>query len=203
MVANSILHMNLRWFAWGLLSSLLLSACSTVPTEPITVYSNKARHDLYKLTHWSFEGRLAVTSPKDSWSANIVWKHSPAEDKLKLVGPLGQGAVIIQLKGNKVIIDRGGGDVRWSEHPEEFVNQELGMFVPVQSLRYWVIGLPEPSIEFQEMGEGFSQAGWLTEFKQMQSVDNQSMPKKIAVLSKEVKLKLFIDHWDLIDVKTK
>ena len=87
--------------------------------------------------------------------------------------------------------------VQSSTQPEEFINQQLGMFVPVHSLRYWVIGLPEPTSAFVETATGFKQAGWFIEYKQMQPVDEQSMPRKIMVTNERVKLKLIIDQWVL------
>jgi outer membrane lipoprotein LolB len=176
---------------------LLLPACSTAPVEPEVVYSKIAREHLYKLERWSFEGRLALTGKNDSWSASINWGHRPDDEKIKLSGPMGQGATVIQLTGDLVIIDRGGDEVQSSTRPEEFINQQLGMFVPVNSLRYWVVGLPEPTSAFVETATGFTQSGWLIEYKQMQSVDNQSMPRKIAVTNEQVKLKLIIDQWVL------
>jgi len=182
---------------------ILLSACSVVPVEPEMNYSRAAMLRLYELEHWSLEGRLALTGQNDSWSANISWRHSPGAEKIKLSGPLGQGAVAISLIGNIVTIDRGGDDVQSSTQPEEFINQQLGMFVPVRSLRYWVLGLPEPSRPYKDTNAGFNQAGWLSEYKQMQSVNNDgAMPHKMMVMNNQVKLKLIIDRWDLNDTKT-
>jgi len=150
------------------------------------------------MSQWSFDGRLALTGKNDSWSANIVWEHSLDKEQIKLSGPLGQGATVIRLTGDFVTIDRGGGDVQSSAQPEQFINQQLGMFVPVQSLRYWVAGLTEPTQIFVETGGGFKQAGWLVEYNQWQFVDGQSMPRKITVMNDRVKLKLIIDQWSLI-----
>ncbi len=186
-----------RCFIWGGLI-LLLSACSTVPVAPEIAYSKSARLHLYKLAQWSFDGRLALTGKNDSWSANIIWEHSVDKEQIKLSGPLGQGATVIRLTGDFVTIDRGGGDVQSSAQPEQFINQQLGMFVPVQSLRYWVAGLAEPTLAFVETGAGFKQAGWLVEYNQWQSVDGQSMPRKMTVMNDRVKLKLIIDQWSLI-----
>ena len=176
---------------------LTLSACSIVPLVPEVHYSRIAREHLYKLERWSFEGRLALTGKNDSWSASINWGHKPDDEKIKLSGPLGQGATEIQLTGDLVTIDRGDGQTQSSIQPEEFINQQLGMFVPVRSLRYWVVGLPEPTTAFVETATGFNQAGWLIEYKQMQPVDDQSMPRKITVTNEQVKLKLIIDQWVL------
>ena len=176
---------------------LMLSACSITPEEPEVHYSKLAREHLYRLESWSFEGRLALTGKNDSWSANINWGHKPNDEKIKLSGPLGQGTTVIQLTGDLVTIDRGDGQAQTSTQPEQFINQQLGMFVPVHSLRYWVVGLPEPTSAFVETPTGFKQAGWLIDYKQMQPVDNQSMPHKITVTNELVKLKLIIDEWNL------
>jgi outer membrane lipoprotein LolB len=185
-----------KWLGWWCFV-LMLSACTTVPVEPEVHYSKIAREHLYKLERWSFEGRLALTGKNDSWSASINWGHRTDDEKIKLSGPLGQGATVIQLTGDLVTIDRGDGQAQSSTQPEEFINQQLGMFVPVHSLRYWVVGLPEPTSAFVETAAGFMQDGWLIEYKQMQPVDDQSMPRKITVTNEQVKLKLIIDQWVL------
>ena len=194
-----MLRFKLELLVWCLM--FLLSACSVVPVGPDMRYSRAAMLHLYGVKYWSFEGRLALTGRNDSWSSNISWEHGPEAEKIKLSGPLGQGAVVISLIGNVATIDRGGGDVQSSMQPEEFINQQLGMSVPVRSLRYWVVGLPESFRPYQETEVGFNQAGWLTEYKQMQFVDSSSMPHKMTVMNKQVKLKLIIDHWILNDAK--
>ncbi|TRX02308.1 lipoprotein insertase outer membrane protein LolB [Candidatus Methylobacter oryzae] len=186
----------------GMCLILLLPACSVTPVESNGRYSKTAMEHLYDLESWSFEGRLALTGQSDSWSANIAWEHSPESEKIKLSGPLGQGATVILLKGNVVTIDRGGNDVQTSTRPEEFINQQLGMFVPVRSLRYWVVGLPEPSLSYKNTDSGFSQEGWLSEYKQMQPVNDGVLPLKMMVMNKQVKLKLIIDHWILNGAKS-
>ncbi|HEY8034897.1 MAG TPA: lipoprotein insertase outer membrane protein LolB [Methylobacter sp.] len=196
-----MLRFKIEWLFRGCLI-FLLSACSVVQVKPDMHYSRTAMLHLYELEHWSFEGRLALTGQNDSWSANISWEHSPESEKIKLSGPFGQGAVVISLTGNVVTIDRGEDNVQSSTQPEEFINQQLGMFVPVHSLRYWVVGLPEPSNSYKDIGVGFNQFGWLSEYKQMQLVNNEVMPHKMTVMNNQVKLKLIIDRWVLNDTKT-
>jgi outer membrane lipoprotein LolB len=140
---------------------------------------------------------LGITSPKDSWSANADWRHSSNAEKLKLSGPLGQGAVAVELVDGVVKIDRGGGHVQSSNQPEQFIDQQLGLFVPLESLRFWVVGLPDSAQAFQETPDGFVQVGWLVEYKAMQKIGNQAMPQKMIVSKDRLKLKLIVDQWDL------
>lgn len=182
---------------------VLLTACSTVPIAPTESYSKSARSQLYALQHWSFEGRLALSAKKDSWSASMVWQHDADNEQIKLSGPLGQGATVIRLTPEQVVIDRGGQNVQTSTNPEQFITQQLGMAVPIHSLRHWVVGLPEPGQAFFETTTGFKQGQWLVTYKEMQSVGKQRMPQKIIVMNDQVRLKVIIDQWDINDVQSK
>lgn len=195
--------LNLKARVFGLyLVILMASGCTTEIVAPETLYSKITRESLYNLEQWSFEGRLGLTGIKDSWQANINWQHRSSDEEIRLSGPLGQGATIIKLTGKLVTIDRGNDKIQTSLEPEAFISQQLGMFVPVRSLRYWVIGVPEPGSPYVEAGLGFRQAGWLIEYKQMQRVNAQNMPRRITVTNEKVKLKIMIDQWILNAAKT-
>ena len=195
--------LNLKARVFGLyLFILMVLGCTTEIVAPETLYSKIRRESLYNLEQWSFEGRLGLTGIKDSWQANINWQHRSSDEEIRLSGPLGQGATIIKLTGKLVTIDRGNDKIQTSLEPEAFISQQLGMFVPVRSLRYWVIGVPEPGSPYVEAGLGFRQAGWLIEYKQMQRVNAQNMPRRITVTNEKVKLKIMIDQWILNASKT-
>ena len=197
-----MLNNRRRWLILGMVF-LVMTACSTTQVEEGIKYSTSTREHLYDLGSWSFSGRLALTGKKDAWQASIVWAHDLGSDEIKLSGPLGQGATVIRLSSDEVIIDRGDGKVLSSRQPEDFINQQLGLAVPVRSLRYWVVGLPEPSTTFVLTTDGFVQSGWLIEYKQEQVVNSELLPRKISVTNEQVKLKLMIDQWGLNDTKTK
>ena len=182
-----------------LMGILLLPSCSTLTMTPDVTYqvNHNAQNPLYDLQHWSFEGRIAIVTKNDVEQANISWSHFPSEELIKLSGPLGQGAVMIQLNAEGVTIDRGGGDIKTSANPEAFINQEIGLFVPVTSLRYWVVGVPEKSQDTKTIDSGFEQSGWRSQYKAMQSVKNYLLPRNMTVTNETVKLKLFIDQWSL------
>ena len=179
---------------------LALPACSMFTTTPEIAYQpTNAQNKLYELQRWAFDGRIAITGKNDGWNANINWEHTPNEDLIKLSGPLGQGGATIQLNSTGVTIDRGGGDVQSSADVEGFINRQVGLAVPVKSLRYWVIGLPEKSEPANAIEKGFEQAGWRNQYKAMQPVEKHVLPRNMTVTNETVKLKLFIDQWILDD----
>ncbi len=197
-----MLNSQWRWLSLGMVF-LVMTACSTAQVDEGVKYSKSAKKHLYHLDHWSFRGRLALTGKKDAWQASIAWTHEADGDEIKLSGPLGQGSTMVRLSKDEVVIDRGDGKVLASKQPEEFINQQLGLAVPVRSLRYWVVGLPEPKTSFVLTVDGFVQSGWLIEYKQEQAVNNELLPRKVSVINEQVKLKLMIDQWGLNDAKTK
>ena len=185
------------------LLSVLLWACSSEPIKENELYSNDSKEGLYGLNAWSFIGRLALKSKAESWQASIAWQHSFDEENIKLSGPLGQGAMSIRLANNQVFIDRGDGKIESSDHPEQFIKQQIGLFVPVRSLKYWVVGVPEPNASFISTMNGFKQAEWIVEYEQMQWVKSYKVPRKIIVTNAALKLRLVVDQWDFDDRKTK
>jgi outer membrane lipoprotein LolB len=188
---------------YGVCGVLLLTACSTVSVTPVETYSKTTRNKVYTLRQWSLEGRLALSTGKDSWSATMAWQHEPELERIKLSGPLGQGATLIRLSKEGVVIDRGGNNVQTSTNPEQFITQQLGMAVPIRSLRYWIVGMPEPNLAVFETEDGFKQGQWLVKYKEMQAVGSQLLPRKMTVINDQIRLKVMIDQWNLDDIKAK
>lgn len=194
---------NIKWMLAAVLAASL-PGCALFTAAPQEVsYSKTVNQALYRLEPWSLDGRIALTSAEDSWTADLAWAHQRDNEQIKLSGPLGQGTLMIRLSENAVTVSEGDGKVESSDDPEGFINQRLGMFVPVTSLRYWVLGLPEPDLDFQETDEGFRQSGWTIAFQTMQRVGQWLLPRKLSVANDRVKLKLFIDQWTLHDGKVR
>lgn len=189
------------WLRVVIIGSLFwLAACSNVPVKSGADYKLAERASLYTLEYWSFEGRLALSDSEESWTASIEWQHSKLQDAIKLSGPLGQGAVVISLMADgSVNIDTGDEEIQRSENIDEFIQQQLGFFVPVQALRYWVLGLTSPNENFDLTEHGFSQSQWDISFAQMQKIANidQWMPRKLTAKQQHTKLKIIIDDWIL------
>lgn len=136
-------------------------------------------------------------SETDSWSASIYWQHHPEIDRLKLSGPLGQGAVVIVLQGGCMSVARGRDDVEYSCDPDALVRRRVGVFVPFLDLPFWVLGLPGLNSDHDDIPGGFVQSGWSVRIKQFMRVGDDVMPRKILIAKSKTKLKLLIDHWVL------
>jgi outer membrane lipoprotein LolB len=194
---------NIKWLLSVVLAASLTGCTLFTAAPPEISYSKAVNEELYRLEPWSLDGRIALTGAEDSRTADLAWAHQRDDEEIKLSGPLGQGAVRIHLAGNVVTVAQGDGKVESSDDPESFINQRLGMFVPVTSLRYWVLGLPEPDLDFEETDKGFKQSGWTIVFQAMQRVGQLLLPRKMSVANDRVKLKLIINQWTLHDGKVR
>jgi outer membrane lipoprotein LolB len=184
---------SVRFLSLALLFAL--GGCSVAPVVRQDSYAAIAKQHLQALQSWKLEARMSITSPDDSWSANVDWQRKVGEDNIELSGLFGQGAAVIHVGEHDVSIDRGDGKIQHSDNPDQFVKEQLGLFVPVRALAYWVIGLPAPMQAVDYAEQGFIQAGWQVEYKEWQPVKGQVMPRKVTATYDKIKLKLVCDAW--------
>ncbi len=176
----------------------LTVSCSKIAVKDVEDrYHLTERSEFYDLNQWSFSGRLAIVDAKESWTANLEWQHHKQEDRLKLSGVLGQGSLVIIVTEQAVILDRGDGKTLQSNDINAFIEQQLGVAIPVKSLRYWVLGLTNPDKDFVSLADGFEQEHWIIQYLQMQQVNKKWMPRKLKAMRDKMRLKLVIDHWIL------
>ncbi len=186
-------------FLFLMFFAAMLAACAEKSVRPVEPLDFSSREYLYAKTAWSFTGRLALSDKNDSMTAFIDWVHQAGQDQLELVGPFGQGRMLIQLSEDEVLLDYGDKQVHSSGDVDKLVSKQVGIEIPVSSLKYWVLGLVDPGIEYDDFENGFEQSGWKVSYQQMQTVDLSALPRKIRVEQNDVKLKLIINDWDIKD----
>lgn len=184
---------------FGIVFVLAISAtgCSLVQEKPVEGYSFEQMQHLQKQNNWYFEGRLAVVGEKDSISASISWRHRAERDEIELAGPLAQGKVAITVVADSVIIDDGDTRKEFRGPVDGIVTDQLGMDMPVNALKYWVLGVSDPLDGYVHQVNGFTQYGWLVSFGEMQRVKAELLPKKITVEKDKTRIKLIVDQWNL------
>lgn len=184
-----------------LLSGSLLAGCTTVNTvpEPVVLPDTPA-----SIRAWSVDGRIGVQTADKAWQANLYWEHDPAQDRLRISGPLSQGLVSIVVQKDLIFVNEGNGVTQLSRDPDTMLRQRLGFAVPLTSLRYWMLGVPDPDqssrpIPGGEDGNGFQQVGWRIYPDALASVDGWMLPRKLRAQGAGVKLKILADDWQLKD----
>ncbi len=180
-----------------LILALILTACETVPEKKQQPFSLAEREALYDVKDWSFLGRFSLTDETNAVSATIEWGHQRQQDNIRLAGPFGQGRLDITLSDYEVEINADGQRKKLLGDVDELVSAELGVFVPVSSLKYWVLGLVAPAAVHTLLQDGFRQNGWEVRYGQMQMNKGYNMPRKMKIEKGPVRLKLIINQWDI------
>jgi len=185
------------WLAVSGLAGCAALSSGKAVMPPVT----QSRQQLYRLSAWKLDGRIGAKMGHEGWNANLFWEHEGGQDRLRISGPFSQGAVSIIVQSDLVYVNEGNGVVSSSRNPDDWLRQRLGFTVPLRSLRYWVLGLPAPDVEYQARLDaagglqGFEQQDWVLAFEGFDSVGGFVVPKKMSIRGGEVTLKLIADDW--------
>jgi outer membrane lipoprotein LolB len=172
-----------------------LSGCASWPE-----HSDEVVYSAGGLQKWALDGRVGVRSRTDAWQADMVWAHDERQDRLRLSGPLSQGLVSIVLQRDLIYINEGDGHEHLAKDPDAALKARLGFSVPLKSLSYWVLGMPnpaEPSKPFSSEGAvGFEQQGWQITPSGRVDLEGRIVPDRLVVEGAGVRLKIIVDRWD-------
>jgi outer membrane lipoprotein LolB len=178
-----------------------LAGCAQLRKAPVAPAGSP--ESFYALKNWRLEGRIGVRTPDDAWQARLFWEHAGEQDRLRVAGPLSQGMVSIIVQKDLIYINEGNGVTELSREPEFLLKERLGFVVPLHSLRYWILGTPDPRLAYTMLpeeeggGQGFQQAGWLIRREEGMAVGSHLLPRKLRVEGGGVKLKIIADQWNI------
>lgn len=194
------------WLSWVLLSLLaILTSCATPPVvSPAAQNAWTARQSHWlKLNHWRAVGRIGVVNEQDGWHANFQWDQQGSAYRIDLIGPLGQGRVLVQGDAETVSIQTQDGHNWTASDADALLEQSLGIQLPVNGLRYWVRGLPEPGatpvVETDAEGRliHLEQNGWIIDYPAYMSTTALDLPARIVARRTDLGVKLVIEQWNL------
>ncbi|HHJ80346.1 MAG TPA: outer membrane lipoprotein LolB [Candidatus Tenderia electrophaga] len=192
-----------------LFASLVLlgvGGCATAPalsSAPQLAWSER-QQQLLQLQRWSFSGRLAVKDANnESWSASLRWQQDGDRYDIQLSGAFGQGAARLFGHEGHAVIEMPKHSALTAESAEALMQQQLGWYMPVQGLKYWLRGTPEPGLisqqGFNEAGrlQLLQQSGWQVTYSDYLDVDGLELPRKLALENPRLRARLVIDRWQL------
>lgn len=191
----------------GMVTLLQLAGCATPPaSSPEAASAWSARQiALRPLTTWQADGRIGVISGQEGWHAGFQWAQQDSSYRIDLIGPLGQGRVMIESDGQEVRIQTQDGQNWTAVDADDLLEQTLGVRLPVNGLRYWVRGLPEPGsrpvLQIDASGHliRLEQNGWIIEYPAYAPtpVRNLDLPERIVARRQDLNVKLMIEQWKL------
>ena len=188
-------------------SAALISACASRPVSELPDLSTwEARQQaLAARNDWEFSGRIAVSTGDDGFNGKLRWAQQDALFSATVSGPLGIGTVRIEGQGQRAVLTDKDGVRTELQDVEEDLLYRYGWTIPVQSLRYWALGIPDPLVDAQtELNADnqlarLEQDGWLLSIPSYRSSSGQSMPHRLSATKSATRVRIVIDKWKFFD----
>jgi outer membrane lipoprotein LolB len=181
--------------------ALLLAACATTrpaatPPAPAAAWDQRVV-DLQRLTSWQLGGRAAVAFGTQGWQASLDWRQSGEAAEVHLSGPLGIGAMV--LKRTPEGLSLNGAPP--SDAVLAQLQDRLGFELPLDHLRYWLLGVPDPGSAFefkpndQDRAVQLTQDQWTIDYDRYMPVDGDVLPAHLVLSREGVRVRIVVDHW--------
>jgi outer membrane lipoprotein LolB len=186
----------------------VVSACASIPRHapagPADAAAWRARAlQLEHLSNWKLEGRVGIVKGKDGGSGSLDWQQQGEVLEFDFHGPLGTGALHIEGDTNGLEVRSSRGDDFFTTDPERDFASLLRVPLPVLSMRYWMLGIPDPHAEVdQRVDSGgelirLSQRGWQVDYQEYTDVQGLSLPALLTIQRGEVRIKVMVSQWTL------
>jgi outer membrane lipoprotein LolB len=186
----------------------LLAGCATTPKgvdlPPIDSWAQR-QAVLGAIDDWQFKGRIAVKAGDDGFNGKLNWSQAGEAFNASVSGPLGMGTVRLEGDGRAVVLTDNDGVRTDLQDAEQELYFRYGWTIPVASLRYWALGIPDPSRpgDSETDAEGrltrLSQGDWIVEISRYAEGGGQSMPRIMTATNPDTRVRMVIDQWIFLD----
>lgn len=186
------------------LATLALAGCATVPATvalPAMDSWETRKAVLGGLRDWQFRGRIAVKAGDDGFNGKFDWAQQGEAFDASVAGPLGIGTVRIEGDGDAVHLTDKDGTVTRLENAEADLYWRYGWTIPVTSLRFWALGIPDPDVPAATVvdDEGrlarLEQSGWNVAISRYADGGGQQMPRILTATNPDTRVRMVIDRW--------
>jgi outer membrane lipoprotein LolB len=179
---------------------LALAACHTLAPLPATAWGER-RAALQAVEKFEVNGQLAVATPAEGFSANLRWQQQGNASDLLLRAPLGMGGAHLNFDGAMLRVTNSQGTELEGAPAQAELARVLGFAPPLGSLRYWLLGAPDPASVATETLDGeqrlaqLQQGEWQVDYGEYQQAAGLWLPRRVALHRGEIKVKLQLSHW--------
>ncbi|MBM4213185.1 MAG: outer membrane lipoprotein LolB [Gammaproteobacteria bacterium] len=190
-----------RRFLWPLLlaTCAILNACSSLMRTtvlPVMLPDDwEARRGALQVwPRFELRGRVAVARGDEGFTASLRWAQREVTSQVEVDGPLGVGGLHLEFEHGRLDDELARADFE----------QRLGFSLPVDSLRYWLLGVPDPAHDsLERIADGYprldslQQQGWTVVFPAYAKVSgvNYELPQRIEATREGLRLRLLVESW--------
>jgi len=171
---------------------MLLAACAGLPSTPVETPPA-----------FSLQGRVLIKARETAFSSGLRWEASAGEDELWLNAPLGQTLGHLKRDGGGAALTTADQTVYRAGSIESLTRRAFGWEMPVDGLRWWVLGRAAPAPAATETVRdardrltALMQDGWRVKLE----YDGDAMrPLRLQATKPDAEIRLAIDGLDVVD----
>jgi outer membrane lipoprotein LolB len=179
------------------------AGCETLPSGSLPDMPDWASRQrvLGGLDAWSVRGRIAIRTGDDASSGSLSWDQAGRDFLVEIDGPLGIGGLRLEGDPDEVAVSGSRIESAVVPDPGREIWRQTGLHVPVEGLRFWLLGVPQPGMpgdtEFGPDGlpSVLRQSGWVIEFREYENTLGSAMPRRIVATSGDTRLTVLIRRW--------
>jgi outer membrane lipoprotein LolB len=176
-----------------------LAACATThPALKSAMDWSQRMANLQEAGSWKLDGRAAVAVGTQGWQATLNWQQQGQASEVHLAGPFGMQATVLSRTPEGVSIN--GAAPNEAEMAQ--LQQRLGFDLPLDELRFWLLGVPDPGSAFdlkrnpQDRAQQLTQAGWSIDYDRYMPVGGDLLPSHLVLNREDVRVRIVVDHWE-------
>jgi len=190
------------------LGALLVAACASLPApspvaSPTPLDWPQRRAQLQQRLDFTLKGRLAVAAGEEGFSAGLRWQQRDRDGLIELDGPLGVGGLRLQVRGEALELTTSRGERLDGAAARGELERRLGFTLPLESLRYWVRGVPDPGSAADERLDAtaprlaaLAQNGWMVDYvAYIEDPSEGALPRRLSAVREGTRLRLVIEAW--------
>ncbi|MBS0225538.1 MAG: outer membrane lipoprotein LolB [Proteobacteria bacterium] len=197
-------------------TAALLASCSTIPTapppptatlvcEPLLSKNAECVRRIDALTasaqagSWGMGGRAAISHGGQSGNLGVEWEDAGSSGYLVvLTAPITRQGWRLQEQDGHATLEGIAGGPRTGADGAALLREATGFEIPVQALRYWMRGYPDPAQRLDKAAFAgdqlatLEQDGWQIDYL---ARDAQGRPSRINATRGDDRVRLVIDRW--------
>ncbi len=182
-----------------LLCCAMLAACVTARRAPAPAGAAWEQRvaELQRLDSWMLDGRAAVAVGTQGWQATLNWREHGDSAEVHLSGPLGVGAMVLKRTPAGISLN----DAPPSDAVLAQLQERLGFELPIDHLRFWLLGVPDPSAAFelerndQDRASHLQQDAWTIDYDRYMPSEGDLLPAHLVLNRVGVRVRIAVDHW--------
>lgn len=189
-----------------LVAAILLFAggCATTrdSDSPATDWDSYRDHAT-SITRWNLSAKVALRWSGGAESASLAWSQRDGHSEVELSGPFGAGAVRITHDDDVLQVERGGERRVYDSSTPATLAAATGWPIPVDALRFWLRGLPDPGqaldglILEQGRAREIHQGGWVVSYADYTAAAAGTLPSRLELTraADGISLRLVNGRW--------